>query len=518
MMQGTLALLMRSVRDDARRPKAHAIRIGGVLLVLCFLLGAAVQGSDSGAPGLVFFRSMSFVAIGLVSLAGMGYFATAIAEEREEGTLGLLLLADISPLSILLGKSTNRVLSAWLVFAAQFPFALLALTLGGLTVSQITAAYLSLAAYLFLVANLALVVSVLSRRMREATAATALLLLMMHGFVPWLRLVTDQLLGRGRLAADGTWVSLVTELDRLHHDVSVIDQIKRIFTVNEPVTFLSAQVLFSFGMGALLFVVAWLCFRSIIWAADVTPPAREAALPGNRRYWKWVPRPWNRALMWKDFHFVAGGMPILVLKLVAYPLLTFVCFRYADWVEDLFDHRVWVCLRDGFLAILIFECLFYSSQLFHVEKRGGTFPTLLMLPVTPSRLAWQKLAGCLIASTPTLVALGLLFAFPEEHESPRELLINWSMLWGVCLTLLVCQLTMVCSLSVAWGAFPLALAITLVTGAVAMPFLSAAMYFLELNYRDEPYAKIGPIVYATAMISGGLQFEIGRRIKRLAAE
>ena len=54
-----------------------------------------------------------------------------MAEEKEEQTLGLLRMTGLSPLSILLGKSTSRLCGALLLLAAQFPFTIFAVTLGG---------------------------------------------------------------------------------------------------------------------------------------------------------------------------------------------------------------------------------------------------------------------------------------------------------------------------------------------------------------------------------------------------
>ena len=82
-----------------------------------------------------------------------GFFATAITEEKEEGTLGLLKMAGISRVSILLGKSTSRLITAILLFLVQLPFTLLAITLGGVTLGQIFAAYWALLAYMLLVAH-----------------------------------------------------------------------------------------------------------------------------------------------------------------------------------------------------------------------------------------------------------------------------------------------------------------------------------------------------------------------------
>src|SRR5262245_50288767 len=161
MLRGTLTLLTRSLRDGARMPRAHGVRLASVLILLGMLIEAHVSSGGVGAPGLRLFRWISYLSIALVSLAGLGFFAGAISEEKEDGTLGLLKLADLSTLSIVLGKSTSRLAIALVVFIGMLPFALLSITLGGLTAKQVWAAYVAIAAYLILVANIALLYSVM---------------------------------------------------------------------------------------------------------------------------------------------------------------------------------------------------------------------------------------------------------------------------------------------------------------------------------------------------------------------
>ena len=57
---------------------------------------------------------------------------SAEAEEKEEQTLGLLRMTGLNALSILLGKSTSRLLGALLLLLAQFPFTIFAITLAHL--------------------------------------------------------------------------------------------------------------------------------------------------------------------------------------------------------------------------------------------------------------------------------------------------------------------------------------------------------------------------------------------------
>ena len=134
-----------------------------------------------GAPGLFFFSNILWLTLVLIVLAAVSVLSTAITEEKEEGTLGLLLLAGVSPLAVLLGKSMTRQFSIVLLLVVQFPFALLAIVLGGVTLNQIVSGYIALAAFLALVANLGLLSSVFCRRSGTAGMLTLLGLVVVLG-------------------------------------------------------------------------------------------------------------------------------------------------------------------------------------------------------------------------------------------------------------------------------------------------------------------------------------------------
>ena len=95
MFTGTLAMLHRALRLDARLLRTHLFRLAFAALVYLALLWAVISSRMIGAPGLQLFKTMTYLNLVLIVLAGVSYFATAITEEKEEETLPLLLLAWI---------------------------------------------------------------------------------------------------------------------------------------------------------------------------------------------------------------------------------------------------------------------------------------------------------------------------------------------------------------------------------------------------------------------------------------
>src|SRR5262249_4694747 len=133
MLPGVLALLERSLRVDARALGPHQARFWLMIGIYGTIIYTAAMSATIGAPGLTLFRVVTQLNLVFITLMGIGFFSTAISEEREEDTLGLMLMAGISPLGILMGKSVGRLAQASLLVAVQYPFTLLAVTLGGVT-------------------------------------------------------------------------------------------------------------------------------------------------------------------------------------------------------------------------------------------------------------------------------------------------------------------------------------------------------------------------------------------------
>ena len=169
-----LTLLNHSLRQESRSVPAHRFRIGSLLVATWMLLSAHYYTGFIGTVGGAFIQSLIALDLVLILVAGSSYFGSVITEEKEQGTLGLLKLAGFSNAGLMFGKSTARILTALIIFLIQLPFAFLAIVLGGTSVTQIVAAYLTLAAFLVLLGNVGLFLSVVCRRNSTATALTFL--------------------------------------------------------------------------------------------------------------------------------------------------------------------------------------------------------------------------------------------------------------------------------------------------------------------------------------------------------
>jgi len=463
MYHGLLALLMRSLRQDARRLHNHVFRLAFVAFIYLSLLFSMLTLGPIGAPGLAFFKAIALLNAIFVTCAGIGFFATAITEEKEEEILGLLMMAGLNPLGILLGKSTSRLIQTSLLLAVQFPFMLLAVTLGGITPLQIIAAYVALLAFMTLLANVALVWSTVCERGGSAAGLTALFL-GLHTLVSVYAAAISAGLGRLGLSS-ATWYgsAVMTVLEWLG-DSCVYVRLDRIMMTgfNEPV--ISRQVISNSIGGLVCFVAAWMLFGPAMRRGSMRGASRGLVLrPTTRIRFLSAGRSWGLPLAWKDFQFIAGGYPAAIAKLFAYFLLLF-----GLYLLDFYWGPAGASLGNvagGYVVCMVWasaiEACILAARIFHDEVRLQTLSSLMMLPRSIPYLAYSKTLGCLLGLVPSVACLFLgLLLIPDIQ---LDWLLETSLdpfTWGVLLALTIfLHLVALLSLFVRWGALPLAIVV-----------------------------------------------------------
>ncbi|MFK7776906.1 MAG: ABC transporter permease subunit [Gimesia sp.] len=228
MFQGMFALFNRALCVDFRLTRTHLFRFLFAVMILFSLMMAHTTSRMIAAAGLVFFSQIIYLNFVFILMAGISFFATAITEEKEEQTIGLLLMAGVSPISLLLGKSLPRLISALLLLSVQFPFTLLAITLGGVTFSQVIAAYSALAAFLFCVANLGLVCSVFCARSRSASTLVVISLLFYFLGLPLFKWALSLIANQGWVSAGSILVTYPQYLFDWLGQFSVLTQVNMI--------------------------------------------------------------------------------------------------------------------------------------------------------------------------------------------------------------------------------------------------------------------------------------------------
>ncbi|MBI5759916.1 MAG: hypothetical protein HZA46_15465 [Planctomycetales bacterium] len=522
-MTGILALLTQALRLDARRWRAHLVRLAFVIFLYGGLFVATLATLRVGAPGLHLFQSIVYMNFWLISLAGCSLFATAITEEKEEDTLGLLKLAGINRVSILLGKSTSRLISCSLLLLVQVPFTLLSITLGGVTLRQVVAAYVALFAFTVLSANVAVLCSTYAKR---AGSASGLMFLFLIGYL-WgpdiIRMLTPTPLPAGTPAWVAGWINSLPPILDEWQDVAVVHRLAVIMRTGFAEPIVSPQVTFSILLSGISFSVAWALFDRLTanLLGETRSWAHSVRLPWRKRT---TLRVWSNALVWKDFQFGTGGWPGIVVRLVAFALI-FSGSVYFHGMQPsggfLWSRVQWkdVAILNMVTALVLaaLELSLHAARIFNDELRQRTFASLIMLPRPMAWIAWSKVLGSLLSSLPALVVF-VAVCVTQDNGLGRLVdgLISPQVWCGLLSFFLFLHLTALLSLGVRWGGLPLAIAIMVVTYNCCLSPFFLLLLMIGTKTQTESAVYAGSNMFLLAAIIG-LQVTIGKRL-RLVAE
>ena len=162
-MELIFAIIMRELVGWPRHRRFYVKRlayvIGGCLVVLAgFSRDWVVAQHDVGAE---LFRLLALIAVAVACFAAPATASTFFAREREVRTLGLLLLAPITPLQLVVCRLFSGLFATGVTVLSFLPLFILCISLGGLTAAQIAAALAVLLATVCLGTCLGLLISVL---------------------------------------------------------------------------------------------------------------------------------------------------------------------------------------------------------------------------------------------------------------------------------------------------------------------------------------------------------------------
>jgi hypothetical protein len=483
-MSGVLAFLKRTLREHSRSGALVLARTGMAITLLVCLVVFGSELRMIGAAGLQFFNAVIVVNALFITAGGCTYFSSAIAEEKEDGTLPLLRMTRISPLALLLGKGGSRLLDGLLLLAVQIPFTLIGITLGGITWVQVFSAYVALGSYLILLCACGLLAGVLmDRQAKAAVLSAAIIWLLLYGGG-----MASAILG-ARAAAP--WSAL-----------DIFAQLRAIMQTNFDGPVFGLQFQASLSLAGTAFLTAWLLFDRFCSEAAVVQ-----ARPGAGRAFK-RPEEAERApvlglIQWKDTYFLHGGGATVLWKLAGYSLAAlwlgmdfFTATSNRVDALSLWGVRVVSC---GLLALSA-EAVIAVGRMFRVERQDRTLAALMTLPhQSAETLLAAKISGIRQTLRPALVftitgAVIILFsaltggreagnaiAFMAFVISPIGLAIGVPIVWtqGLFLQRLVLHL----SLRVRGGAVALGFAIWVLSNLlVGLLLVAVAPIFGVLGF------------------------------------
>lgn len=455
----TLALFFRALRVDVRLLHSHIMRGALLVFVLMTMFSAHMVSMAMGAPGLIFFSQITFINLVFASLAGPLLFATCITEEKEDQTLGLLRMANVRPITILTGKLAPRLASALLILVVQFPFTLLAITLGGVTWLQVWVAFWGLLAHTFLVANIGMLCSVVFRRTGTAVGYTVLLVVA-HFLVP--------AIGYGYFSSTSPPAGAVTSSDPdvqwyvaaheyallvfdhwYHATASVL--LSNVMMTGFGGGALNLQVVSNVAAGMVIFILAWLVFNRCNRDVDVASTGATRTLSDLfKRKGRRSIRAWSSgALIGREFQFACGGYSSWFVKLLAYGPAVYLLAVLFEGSRRGVDSDEFGALLMGLMLFLVFplEAVVLASRVFRREIKERTWSSLLMLPHSLAGISYSKVAGSALALVPVLFYFVVgsvlnpdgIVEFLQELDEPETLVATFVMIASALLLVhLVC--------------------------------------------------------------------------------
>ena len=171
-----LPLVQRELRAASRRKSTFRVRWWTVVFAMAMtfvsLFFLWVTQTARGGAGSALFGIVTGYAFGLCLLAGVFLTADCLSEERREGTLPLLFLADLRAHDVVLGKFFARSLNAFYGLVAILPITAIPLLLGGVTGGEFWRSALALLNTLFLSLAAGIWVSAIARDAQQAIGGT----------------------------------------------------------------------------------------------------------------------------------------------------------------------------------------------------------------------------------------------------------------------------------------------------------------------------------------------------------
>ena len=526
-MRALFALFVRALREDTRARLPPILRATLVLVILLILWVNERDFASRSAPGLDFLGMVIFANLGLIAIATVGIFSSAITEEKEDQTLTLLRMTKLSPLAILFGKSTSRLIATLLLLAVQIPFTLLAVTLGGVSKGQVISAYAVIGATTFLLCNLALLCSVLCRTTLRAGIWTGIVCGLCLVALPVI-CITSSLdrMSFGALTPStpwehfGTW--LVESNPAYTLAVLIIEPTKAAPTAR--------HVSVNLAEGLICFLFSWAVFDRFCANAPENAAPRRRRKVVSRGIWQIRSRPSTKhALTWKDFYFITGGLRGLFQRFALCGLILAGLYAYERWVghppsADMPYNVRDICGDIGNLTMicsvgmLVIEVVLFASRVFGEERRNLTLGSLVTLPRTTGWLIRQKILTCLPVIVPSFIlfSIGLRLILIGGNNVP-----GWALLvfrdddvFLYCLTqaLLLTVLIAYLSLRIRRGALPASIAIV-----IAINVLTAVAFRVFEEWSSAALIlKCATTAWGTAAVF--LVFLTFRAIPRIGAE
>ena len=405
------ALFKQTVLNDTRSIGLQLLR-----LLFALFIGIIIYVAQSEAElgveidGLIIFKALFVANVVFITFSCLFLFLPLIKEEKEENTLGMIMMTGISPFAYLTGRVGSRMFMFILILAVQIPIIYLCVTMGGIDSATILLSYALLLVLMFHLGNAFILGSMLCSNLFTG-------ILIASG----ISLIFNYLFNFG--------LAEFLDLSRPEEPFRALAKTyDYIFSSNVNA---DPEIMFwTFGFYLLSGLIFF--FSSVYYFDVLTEEQEELELPkklqgsassvqkaeslqGNGLkpiYRKLKTKRFGKLpVIYKDFRFTTFGPLLYVLQFLGITLLIYEVNRHlyrgnmTEWLHN-FSHD---CIPS--LAIMSgIIILFSSNLLFASEIKHKTMGALLLLPKSHVKLYWHKTLCMLRIAAPTLFTLIVAFS------------------------------------------------------------------------------------------------------------
>ncbi|MCM8537083.1 MAG: hypothetical protein NE334_14180 [Lentisphaeraceae bacterium] len=374
-MNNNLALFKRAILVDSRQLTNYLTWLAAGILLFFFLI--TLGSFNTSGLGIKLLSMVAGVNLATIVLSGLVGFSSTITEEKEESTIGLLLMSGISPAALIFSKSMARVTRGLFLILSQLPFVFLAVTLGGVALNQVIALYLTLTSFTIFLAFYCTFFSVICK-----TTTRAAILAGVFAYLLTLLAMNVDFIGR---------------MHPFHAYEAILN------TGYSDYIFIS-QVVSNLVISLFFFMLSTCLFSKFALKEDGTSKTKKTSKAVIIRK-----RSWGAAIVWKDFKFYYGGYKMWAITLII--ILGFVTFTFIDNSGMDFDDFRGVLVGTSVVAIAI-QLTFFAQTFISKEFRDLTHSGIFITPKTLGEIFKEKIYAGLLMCLPS-IAIFVLCIFPE---------------------------------------------------------------------------------------------------------
>ena len=411
-------IFIREALTSPRQIRHYLIRSGYVaaVFILIFTAGQTILGTQQiqtttigefARLGNLIFQMIAFLQLLLVLFFTLLFSAGSIAQEKDRGTLILLLMTELKDRELVSGKTQSSLLIVYVLLAASIPVCIFLHLLGGIELAQILWMELICLITVFTTGSWAALVAFWREKTFQTLAISVLGMVVFLGIVELV-------------------VSLLSPSSAIRPWIAGLDPFRAMYEILNPLSLNTGLApisvsawpslisLFVLGMALKVFTVfrlrVWNPSRSVYKATPKAETEEEVIVKEKSR------AIWSNPVIWREIMTKAYGRKVFVIKLAYFLLAGFLLWSAMNSeaaAEGILYLGVIPPQGLAFAGIAWLSLVLANTQAvtsITSEKDSKTLELLLVTDITAKEFVLGKLGGILFNSK-ELILIPVLILF-----------------------------------------------------------------------------------------------------------